>query len=540
VRTPLSFAAQGRLRTCSGHRDLKSTELQADLAQLEARLWDAADELRANSGLKASEYGTPVLGLIFLRFADVKFEAASASIEAKASARRKIGPSDYHAQRVIYLAENARFAHLLGLPEGADLGKATNDAMRAIEQHNPDLAGVLPKAYTSIENTTIASLLRHINGYTKDLEGDAFGLIYEYFLAKFALAEGQGAGEFFTPMSIVRLIVEIVEPFHGRIFDPACGSGGMFVHSAHFIERHSHSPGEELSIYGQEKTGETVRLAKMNLAIHGLSGEIREGNSYYEDLHASVGRFDFVMANPPFNVDRVDKAKLDGDARFPELPKADNGNYLWIQLFAESLNETGRAGFVMANSASDARYSEAAIRRKLIEDRLVDVMVAVGPNFFYTVTLPVTLWFLDRGKRDTERADQVLFIDARKIFRQIDRAHRDFTDVQMEFLANIVRLYSNEDPELESGSNQLFAQHFPDDVYADVAGLCKVATLDEIEAQGWSLNPGRYVGTEVEDLDDEVFEEKLTAAQIELRELAVQAERLQVGVDNVLTQLLST
>jgi type I restriction enzyme M protein len=509
-----------------------------DLDQLEARLWDAADELRANSALKASEYGTPVLGLIFLRFADTKFESARESIEAKASARRTIGPSDYHAQRVVYLDEAARFNYLLGLPELVDLGKAINNAMRSVEDHNPELAGVLPKAYTSINNGTLASLLRHINSYTKDLEGDAFGLIYEYFLAKFAVAEGQGAGEFFTPSSIVRLIVEVMEPFHGRIFDPACGSGGMFVHSAHFVERHKHSPGEELSIYGQEKTGETVRLAKMNLAIHGLSGEIREGNSYYEDLHKSVGRFDFVMANPPFNVDRIDKAKLEGDTRFPDLPKADNGNYLWIQLFATALNETGRAGFVMANSASDARHSEALIRRKLIEDGLIDVMIAIGPNFFYTVTLPVTLWFLDRGKAGTERADRVLFIDARPQFRQVDRAHREFTDEQLEFLANIVRLYRREEPEFALGANSLFSERFADSTYADVTGLCKVATIAEIEAQGWSLNPGRYVGTEVEDLDDEVFEERLAAAHVELRELAEQAAKLQVAVDHVLAQLL--
>jgi type I restriction enzyme M protein len=410
--------------------------------------------------------------------------------------------------------------------------------MREIEDHNPDLDGVLPKAYTSIDNGTIASLLRHINSYTKDLEGDAFGLIYEYFLAKFALAEGQGAGEFFTPASIVRLIVEILEPFHGRIFDPACGSGGMFVHSAHFVERHKQSPGEELSIYGQEKTSETVRLAKMNLAVHGLSGDIREGNSYYDDPHDSVGRFDFVMANPPFNVDRIDKAKLEDDPRFPDLPRADNGNYIWIQQFATALNETGRAGFVMANSASDARHTEGDIRRKLIEDRLVDVMVAVASNFFFTVTLPVTLWFLDRGKRYSERADRVLFIDARKIFRQIDRAHRDFSDEQMELLANIVRLYRGEKPELASGANELFLDMFADGQYADVAGLCKVATLDEIEGQGWSLNPGRYVGTEVEDLEDEVFEEKLAAAQIELRELSTRSSQLASNVDEVLTQLL--
>jgi type I restriction enzyme M protein len=248
--------------------------MPADITELERRLWDAADELRANSGLKASEYGTPVLGLIFLRFADARFTAARERIEAKATPRRRIGPSDYHAQRVIYLTEEARFQHLLALPEGSDLGKAVSAAMRAIEEHNPDLAGVLPKTYTAIERSTIASLLRTINSYTKDLEGDAFGLVYEYFLANFALAEGQGAGEFFTPAAIVRLIVEIIEPYHGRIFDPACGSGGMFVQSAHFVERHQRSPGEELSIYGQEKTGETVRLARMNLAVHGLSGSL--------------------------------------------------------------------------------------------------------------------------------------------------------------------------------------------------------------------------------------------------------------------------
>ena len=513
--------------------------MQPDLLALENRLWDAADDLRANSGLKASEYGTPVLGLIFLRFADARFEAARERVEAKASPRRRVVPSDYHAQGVIYLTDAARFGYLLDLPEGSDLGRAVNEAMRSVEEHNPELAGVLPHTYTAIDNSTIASLLRHINSYTKDLEGDAFGLIYEYFLGKFAMAEGAGAGEFFTPMSIVRLIVEILEPFHGRIFDPACGSAGMFVQSARFVERHRHSPEEELSIYGQEKTRETVRLAKMNLAVHGLSGEIREGNSYYEDLHESVGRFDFVMANPPFNVDRIDKAKLEDDPRFPDLPRADNGNYLWIQLFATALNETGRAGFVMANSSSDARHSEGEIRHGLIEDRLVDVMVAVGPNFFYTVTLPVTLWFLDRGKRETDRADKVLFIDARQIFRQIDRAHRDFTEEQFEFLANIVRLYRGEEPELATGPNALFEQRFPGATYADVTGLCKVATIEEIEAQGWSLNPGRYVGTEVEDLEDEVFEEKLAAAQVELRELSARAATVEAGVDKVLTELLA-
>ncbi len=513
--------------------------MQVDLAELEDRLWDAADELRANSGLKASEYASPVLGLIFLRFADARFEAARERIEAKGTARRKVGPSDFQAEGLIYLAPQTRYDGLLNLPEGSDLGKAVNEAMRMVEDHNPELKGVLPRSYTAIPDGTIASLLRHISSYTKDLEGDAFGLIYEYFLAKFALAEGQGAGEFFTPMSVVRLIVEVIEPFHGRIFDPACGSGGMFVHSAHFVERHRKSPGKELSVYGQEKTGDTVKLAKMNLGVHGLSGDIREGNSYYEDPFGSHRYFDFVMANPPFNVDRIDKAKLVDDPRFPALPKADNGNYIWIQLFANSLSETGRAGFVMANSASDARHSEADIRRGLIEDRVVDVMIAVSSNFFYSVTLPVTLWFLDRGKRDTPRAEQVLFIDARQVFRQVDRAHRDFTDVQLEYLANIVRLYRGEQPELAEGENALFAERFPDGAYADVKGLCKVATIEEIEAQGWSLNPGRYVGTEVEELDDEVFEEKLAAAHAELRALGARARELEDGVDTVLRNLLS-
>jgi type I restriction enzyme M protein len=277
----------------------------------------------------------------------------------------------------------------------------------------------------------------------------------------------------------------------------------------------------------------------MNLAVHGLGGEIREGNTYYEDLHDSVGRFDFVMANPPFNVDKVDKAKLEGDPRFPYgLPRADNANYLWIQAFASALNDTGRAGFVMANSASDARHSEGDIRRKMIEDGLVDVMVAVGSNFFYTVTLPCTLWFLDKGKRDTERNDTVLFIDAREIYRQIDRAHRDFTDEQIEFLANIVRLYRGEKPELDAGSEELVAERFPDGAYVDVRGLCKVVTVAEIEAQGWSLNPGRYVGSAVNDADDGNFHEKLQAIFDEYTELSAKATELDAAVTVAIEDLL--
>jgi type I restriction enzyme M protein len=331
----------------------------------------------------------------------------------------------------------------------------------------------------------------------------------------------------------------VIEPYHGRIFDPACGSGGMFVQSARFVEEHKKNPGDELSVFGQEKVAETVRLGKMNLAVHGLAGDIRQGNSYYEDLHRSIGKFDFVMANPPFNVDRVDKERLRDDPRFPfGLPRTDNANYLWIQLFYSALNDTGRAGFVMANSSSDARGSELDIRKQLIEARAVDVIVAVGSNFFYTVTLPCTLWFFDRGKRTTARADQVLFIDARHLYRQVDRAHRDWNPAQIEFLANIARLYRGEEPENLHQSAELMAEHFPYANYANVAGLCKVATLNEIEAQGWSLNPGRYVGVTAREEEDFDFKERLEQMNEELETLNAEARELEERIAENVAKLL--
>ena len=513
--------------------------MATDLKQLQTKLWGAADSLRANSGLRSSEYSTPVLGLIFLRYADLRFAAAHEVLEGKGSGRRRIGPADYHAQGVLYLHEPARFDHLLNLPEGADLGKAVNDAMRAIENANPDLKGVLPRAYSSLPNDVLAELLRLLSRLPESIEGDGFGLIYEYFLGQFASSEGQKGGEFFTPTSIVKLIVEVIEPYHGKIYDPACGSGGMFVQSAHFVERHRKDPGSELSVYGQEKAKETVRLAKMNLAVHGLAGDIRETNTYYEDLHDSVGAFDFVMANPPFNVDKVDKAKLEDDPRFPfGLPKPDNANYLWIQTFYSALNEHGRAGFVMANSASDARGSEMEIRRQLIEDRCVDVIVSVGTNFFYTVTLPVTLWFLDRSKRSTEREDQILFIDARDIYRQIDRAHRDWTPKQIEFLANIVRLWRDEEPEFTWGSDELVLERFPDKQYTDVAGLCAVAEIGQLDSQGWSLNPGRYVGVRSGRVDDVEFVADMERLQEEFSMLNSEATTLSDTVETAIEGVL--
>lgn len=520
-------------------------EKDSATTSLEKRLWDAADQFRANSGLKAQEYSGPILGLIFLRFAEVRFAIQRSKLEgASASSRRGTRvdePVAYHAESVLYLAPEARFDYLLTLPEAADIGAKVNAAMREIERHNPQLAGVLPKTYNLFTSTLLKELLKKVSEIPATLDYDAFGRIYEYFLGAFAMTEGQGGGEFYTPSSIVKLLAEIIEPFHGRILDPACGSGGMFVQSARFVAEHQKNPAAELAICGVEKTDETGRLCRLNLAVHGLEGNIKHGgniNSYYDDPHSATGQFDFVLANPPFNVNAVDKERLKDmvgtGRRFPfGLPRTDNANYLWIQLFYSALNATGRAGFVMANSASDARSSEQELRQKLIEARVVDVMVAVGPNMFYTVTLPCTLWFFDKGKAETPRADNVLFIDARHIYRQIDRAHRDWAPAQIGFIANLVRLYRGEaldTPKVDRGETtaKLIEVFGEAPVYRDVPGLCKAATLAEIEAQGWSLNPGRYVGVAPgEDVSDEDFKEQLEALNEELESLNAQARELE-------------
>lgn len=520
------------------------SEKDTTSATLEKRLWDTADQFRANSGLKAQEYSGPILGLIFLRFAEVRFSIQRTKLEgASASSRRGSRvdePAAYHAEGILFLGPEARFDYLLTLPEVADIGAKVNAAMREIEKHNPQLAGVLPKNYNLFTSTLLKELLKKVSEIPASVDYDAFGHIYEYFLGEFARTEGQKGGEFYTPSCIVKLLTEVIEPFHGRILDPACGSGGMFVQSARFVAEHQKNPAAELAICGVEKTDETGRLCRLNLAVHGLEGDIRHGgnvNSYYDDPHNATGQFDFVLANPPFNVNAVDKERLKdmvgAGRRFPfGLPRTDSANYLWIQLFYSSLNATGRAGFVMANSASDARSSEQELRQKLIEARAVDVMVAVGPNMFYTVTLPCTLWFLDKGKAKTKRADTVLFIDARHIYRQVDRAHRDWTPAQICFIANVVRLYRGEALDLTLGGNDAEAKlkevFGKKPAYADVPGLCKAATLAEIEAQGWSLNPGRYVGVAPgEEVSDEDFKEQLETLDEELESLNAQARELE-------------
>jgi type I restriction enzyme M protein len=531
------------------------SEKDTDSAALEKRLWDAADQFRANSGLKSQEYSAPVLGLIFLRFAEVRFAAHRATLEkAGASSRRGSRvdePAAYHAEGILYLPPEARFDYLLNRPEAENIGAKVNAAMRDIEKHNPQLAGVLPKTYNLFTSTLLKELLKKVSEIPASMDYDAFGRIYEYFLGEFAMSEGQGGGEFYTPSSIVRLLTEVIEPYHGRILDPACGSGGMFVQSARFVAEHKKNPAAELSIHGVEKTDETGRLCRLNLAVHGLEGDIKHGgniNSYYDDPHVATGRFDFVLANPPFNVNAVDKERLKDSVgpgrRFPfGLPRTDNANYLWIQLFHSALNSKGRAGFVMANSASDARSSEQELRRQLIESRAVDVIVAVGPNLFYTVTLPCTLWFFDKGKDKTPRADTVLFVDARHIYRQVDRAHREWTPAQIGFMANLVRLYRGEDLDFTLGDDEAHAKieeiFGKKPKFADVPGLCRAATLKEIEAQGWSLNPGRYVGVAAgEAVSDEDFKEQLETLNEELETLNAQARDLEKIIAGNVAEIL--
>lgn len=472
------------------------------LKKLERDLWAAADKLRANSDLKASEYSTPVLGLIFLKFADNKYRQHEAAIEQEyrqlKGTRRERALEDIAIEKCgFYLEPRARYDYLLNLPEKDDIAKAIRDAMATIERAKPELKGELPQLeydrFTRSEkNKRIPKdLLKLFSDIPVDATGDVFGQIYEYFLANFALSEGQGGGEFFTPRSVVKLMTEIIEPHGGKVFDPACGSGGMFVQSADFILQHQADKAADLDVFvcGTEKTLETVKLAKMNLAVNNLRGEIKQANTYYEDPFNAFGAFDYVMANPPFNVDDVPLDAVEKDRRFntygvprnktkakgaagkdgkeKAVETVPNGNYLWINLFATSLKPGGRAALVMANSASDARHSEADIRRTLIEQNLIYGMLTLPSNLFYTVTLPATLWFFDKGKTD----DKVLFIDARNIFTQVDRAHRELSDEQIQNIALIPRLHKGRRQEfvdlvdryLHQGMAQLHeaAEHLP-------------------------------------------------------------------------------
>ena len=428
------------------------------LKELESRLWQAADQLRANSKLTATEYSFPVLGLLFLRHAFRRFNDARTRIEASLPVhpqrgRRAVTKDDFQEAKAIFLQDKARWDYLAALPESKDIGEELNEAMRLIESDYEALSGVLPKDYNQFEKDLLLRLIRIFNAEELDkMPGDVFGRIYEYFLNEFAKSGAQEGGEFFTPPSLVNTIVAIIEPDHGIVFDPACGSAGMFVQTGHFIEEEGENPATKVSFYGQEKADTNTRLAKMNVTIHGLEASILQGNTFYEDHHNMAGKCDFVMANPPFNVDGVDKNKdgVKNDRRLPfGLPKTDNANYLWIQYFYAYLNPNGRAGFVMASSASDAGHTERDIREQLVKTGSVDVMVSIGTKFFYTRALPCTLWFFDRSKETKpDRKDKTLMLDLRDVFRKVSSNLHDFTPEHLRNTKAIVGLYR--------GNNALF------------------------------------------------------------------------------------
>ncbi len=666
------------------------------LKKLEAELWRAADQLRANSKLTASEYSMPVLGLIFLRHAYNRFQKVKIEVEKTLPShpqrgKRPLTKKDFEEQNSMFLPDKAQFDYLVSLPESADVGEAIDNAMKFIEDEYDNLKGVLPKNYSIFSKDLLKELLRIFNKEVlQKAEGDLFGKIYEYFLNKFAMTGAQEGGEFFTPMSLVQTIVNVIEPESGVMFDPATGSAGMFVQTGYFIEeREGLDPARKVTFYGQEKADMNTRLAKMNMAVHGLEGFIVQGNTFYEDKHNLTGRCDRVMANPPFNVDGVDKAKdvVKKDPRLPfGLPKNDNANYLWIQYFYSYLkphsanSQGGRAGFVMASSASDAGHSEKEIREKLVKTGAVDVMMAIGNNFFYTRSLPCTLWFFDRNKeKDEQNKDKVLMLDARKIYRKVTSKVNNFSPEQLQNLISIVNLYrgktdkfkttvktyletaaslaketaeitaelqktlqsivknedlkklngglseklntledyndvltrqkqliadaaratptievlenvarqckairkpqdkiikqlldtiadavkeqqlnknkewkalevqsqylaplkalqqqlsgnpDEEEPGLLHETEYFFKQahwltsRFPEVVYTDVEGLCKVVTQAEIEAKDWSLSPGRYVGVDTATDDDFDYEERLNEIHVELEGLNEEA-----------------
>ncbi|MEZ4678193.1 MAG: N-6 DNA methylase [Caldilineaceae bacterium] len=423
-----------------------------DINKLENRLWEAADQLRANSGLNSSEYFMPIMGFIFLRHAYNRYLKVKAEIEPTLPSRggvvRGLTKDDFAKKSALFLQEKSQFEYLLNLPNDADKAQAIIDAMNAIENDYPVLEGILPKNYHGLENALVGNILKIFNDAAlRDASGDVFGRIYEYFLMKFAMQQAQDDGEFFTPVSLVELIVSIIEPEIGIIFDPANGSGGMFVQSSHFIEEQGKVTNETLTFFGQEKSPTTIRLAKMNLAVHGLEGNIVEGNTFYDDRHKMVGKADRVMANPPFNVDSVDAEKVKGDERLPfGLPgvnkkkQVSNANYLWAQYFYSYLNAKGRAGFVMSSQASSAGNKEKEIREQLVKTGHVDIMVAIRSNFFYTRSVPCELWFYDKDKPAAYK-DKVLMIDARNVYRKVTRKIYDFSPEQHKNLTAIVWLY---------------------------------------------------------------------------------------------------
>lgn len=538
-----------------------------ELKNLKDNLWHSADMLRAGAHLAANKYGQPILGLIFLRYADVLFKQHKAEIDEEYNknkgTRMERAYKDIAVQKCgFFLPECAYFDTINDAPDNAHKAVLVKEAMEAIERENPKLENVLPKeVYGQLVPEEDPELLSRIVRVFKDIPEniniDLFGQIYEYFLGNFALAEGQGGGAFYTPPSVVQYMVEVIHPVIGdrKFLDPACGSGGMFVQAARYMHRHNATNQDLMHFrcYGVEKDPDTGKLGKMNLLLNNVRGEIIEANSYYSDPYDAFGKFDYVMANPPFNVDEVLVSKVSDDARFKTygIPRnktksakknsdktetVPNANYLWIGYFATALNETGKAALVMANSASDAGGSELEIRKKMILDGIISQMVTLPSNMFSTVTLPATLWFFN--KQRTQK-DEILFIDARNIFTQVDRAHRKFSDEQIKNLGIITRLYEGDSDafwqlvdEYKSEGKQeevdWLLERWPEGKYRDVIGLCKVAKItgeDGIEDNDWSLNAGRYVGVVIEDdgMTSEEFRQEMLSLNDEFSQLSAEA-----------------
>lgn len=547
-----------------------------ELKLLKEKLWKSADLLRAGAHLAANKYSQPILGLIFLRYADILYKQHQAEIDREFNrlkhTRMAKAPRAIAIEKCgFYLPDEAHFDAINEAPDDARKALLVKQAMEAIERENPSMAGVLPKAvYSQLvpeeEPELLSKIIRVFKDIPESISIDLFGEIYEYFLGNFALAEGQGGGTFYTPATVVQYMVEVLQPVPGRkkFLDPACGSGGMFVQAARYMHRHNKTQGDlmDFCCYGVEKEPDTVKLAKMNLLLNNVRGEIIEANSFYLDPYNAFGKFDYVMANPPFNVDEVVVERVKEDRRFctygvprnktkasggkragDKKETVPNANYLWIGYFATALNERGKAALVMANSASDAGGSELEIRKRLIHAGIISQMVTLPSNMFSSVTLPATLWFFDRQKA---RKDEILFIDARGVFTQVDRAHRKFSEEQIKNLAIISRLYEGHVAAYEAllaeyratGKTEAarwLETRFPEGVYRDVTGLCKVAKLDGedgIIEQGYSLNAGRYVGVEIEDdgMSAEAFEAEMARLDGAFAALCAEARQLEAAI----------
>ena len=587
-----------------------------NIRKLEAELWESADLLRAGSKLTSNQYCMPVLGLIFLRYAYSRYKMVEAEILKNRPSRggrvMPVEASDFAAKSALYLPKEAQYDYLLNLPDDIasagilnkdghtmhSLGEVVNNAMQLIEEQSEQLTGVLPKSYTDFSDEILSELLRIFNNSALDeVGGDIIGRIYEYFLNKFAKNIASDDGVFFTPKSLVKMIVNVIEPKSGILLDPACGSGGMFIQSGDFVNHSGMNANNAMTFYGQEKVEYNAQLCLMNMAVHGLTGVIKSGdeaNSFYHDAHNLNGCCDYVMANPPFNVDKVKAESAESAGRLPfGMPAVNknkeigNGNYLWISYFYSYLNEHGCAGFVMASSATDSQGKDKDIREKLVKTGHVDAMVSVGNNFFYTKSLPCSLWFFDKGKSE-EIKDKVLFIDARNYYTVVDRTLNEWSEWQLKNLNAIVWLYRgeiekyqqliaeyknvlgeavsfeeslhllkeelkdlqkrakteveaagrNDKKRVQASYDELIAakneeitvakeavwlyEKFGEGVYADVLGLCKAATIAEIEEKGWSLTPGAYVGVAPVEDDGVNFEERMAEIHREL--LSLQAE----------------